>query len=169
MIPPLRSFDDVYGRERGQKKTDDLRAMTTLGPRTLCSFVWKRLNFGTYRKCDLRRLRRTCASTQSHQSYACRIHWVWICVKLPLEPSAWTLNNSFAYKSGSLSTYQRNAMWHVAFHSICSRLHVIKRTKCNHIPDNKTASLFKHFTYLFILDYSITIILLFALNIEPEV
>ena len=32
---PLRSFDDVDGRERGQKKTDDLRAMTTLGPRTL--------------------------------------------------------------------------------------------------------------------------------------
>ena len=35
MIPPLRNFDDVDGRERGQKKTDDLRAMTTLGPRTL--------------------------------------------------------------------------------------------------------------------------------------
>ena len=35
MMPPLRSFDDVDGRERGQKKTDDLRAMTTLGPRTL--------------------------------------------------------------------------------------------------------------------------------------
>ena len=34
-MPPLRSFDDVDGRERGQKKTDDLRAMTTLGPRTL--------------------------------------------------------------------------------------------------------------------------------------
>ena len=35
MMPPLRSFDDVDGRERGQKKTDDLRAITTLGPRTL--------------------------------------------------------------------------------------------------------------------------------------
>ena len=35
MIPPLRSFDDVDGKERGQKKTDDLKAMTTLGPRTL--------------------------------------------------------------------------------------------------------------------------------------
>ena len=35
MMPPLRSFDDVDGRERDQKKTDDLRAMTTLGPRTL--------------------------------------------------------------------------------------------------------------------------------------
>ena len=35
MIPPLRSFDDLDGKERGQKKTDDLRAMTTLGPRTL--------------------------------------------------------------------------------------------------------------------------------------
>ena len=35
MMPPLRSFDGVDGRERGQKKTDDLRAMTTLGPRTL--------------------------------------------------------------------------------------------------------------------------------------
>ena len=32
---PLRGFDDVDGREQGQKKTDDLRAMTTLGPRTL--------------------------------------------------------------------------------------------------------------------------------------
>ena len=35
MMPTLRSFDDVDGKERGQKKTDDLRAMTTLGPRTL--------------------------------------------------------------------------------------------------------------------------------------
>ena len=35
MMPHLRSFDDVDGKERGQKKTDDLRAMTTLGPRTL--------------------------------------------------------------------------------------------------------------------------------------
>ena len=35
MMPPLRSFDDVDEKERGQKKTDDLRAMTTLGPRTL--------------------------------------------------------------------------------------------------------------------------------------
>ena len=35
MMPPLRSFDDLDGKERGQKKTDDLRAMTTLGLRTL--------------------------------------------------------------------------------------------------------------------------------------
>ena len=35
MMPPLRSFDDLDGKERGQKKTDDLKAMTTLGPRTL--------------------------------------------------------------------------------------------------------------------------------------
>ena len=35
MMPPLRSFDDLDGKERGLKKTDDLRAMTTLGPRTL--------------------------------------------------------------------------------------------------------------------------------------
>ena len=35
MMPPLRSFDDVDGKERRQKKTDDLRAMTTLRPRTL--------------------------------------------------------------------------------------------------------------------------------------
>ena len=35
MMPPLSSFDDLDGKERGQKKTDDLRAMTTLGPRTL--------------------------------------------------------------------------------------------------------------------------------------
>ena len=35
MMHPLRSFDDLDGKERGQKKTDDLRAMTTLGPRTL--------------------------------------------------------------------------------------------------------------------------------------
>ena len=34
-MPPLRSFDDVDEKERGPKKTDDLRAMTTLGPRTL--------------------------------------------------------------------------------------------------------------------------------------
>ena len=38
MMPPPRSFDDVEGKERGQKKTDDLRAMTTLGPRTLVDF-----------------------------------------------------------------------------------------------------------------------------------
>ena len=35
MMPPLGSFDDLDGKERGQKKTDDLRAMTTLGQRTL--------------------------------------------------------------------------------------------------------------------------------------
>ena len=34
-MPPLRSFNDLDGKERGQKKTDDLRTMTTLGPRTL--------------------------------------------------------------------------------------------------------------------------------------
>ena len=39
MMPPLRSFDDVGGKERGQKKTDDLRAMTTLGPRTLEEYI----------------------------------------------------------------------------------------------------------------------------------
>ena len=33
MMPPLSSFDDLDGKERGQKKTDDLRTMTTLGPR----------------------------------------------------------------------------------------------------------------------------------------
>ena len=35
MMPPLISFDDVGERKRCQKITDDLRAMTTLGPRTL--------------------------------------------------------------------------------------------------------------------------------------
>ena len=44
MMPPLRSFDDVDGKERGQKKTDDLRAMTTLGPRTLIKFVKNKNN-----------------------------------------------------------------------------------------------------------------------------
>ena len=39
IMPPLRSFDDLDGKERGQKKTDDLRAMTTLGPRTLDNFL----------------------------------------------------------------------------------------------------------------------------------
>ena len=39
-MPPLRNFDDVDGRERGQKKTDDLKAMTTLGPRTLSNFIF---------------------------------------------------------------------------------------------------------------------------------
>ena len=43
MMPPLRSFDDVDGRERVQKKTDDLRAMTTLGPRTLYADLDKTL------------------------------------------------------------------------------------------------------------------------------
>ena len=56
MMPPLRSFDDLDGQERGKMKTDDLRAMTTLGPRTLSiikkktvllnlrsiSFIWNR-------------------------------------------------------------------------------------------------------------------------------
>ena len=35
MMPPLRCFDDLDGKERDQKKTDDLTAMTTLGPPTL--------------------------------------------------------------------------------------------------------------------------------------
>ena len=35
MMTSLRIFDDLDGKERGKKKTDDLRAMTTLGPRTL--------------------------------------------------------------------------------------------------------------------------------------
>ena len=39
MIPPLRSFDVVDGKERDQKKTDDLRAMTALGPRTLLFYL----------------------------------------------------------------------------------------------------------------------------------
>ena len=39
MMPPLRILDDLDGKERGQKKTDDLRAMTTLGPRTLLMMV----------------------------------------------------------------------------------------------------------------------------------
>ena len=47
MIPPLRSFDDVDGKERGQKKTDDLRTMTALGPRTL-----QRVNAVTDSKID---------------------------------------------------------------------------------------------------------------------
>ena len=38
MMPPVRSFDGVDGRERGQKKADALRAMTTLGPRTLLRY-----------------------------------------------------------------------------------------------------------------------------------
>ena len=42
MIPLLRSFDDVDGKERGQKKTDDLRAMTALGPRTLDVTTFKK-------------------------------------------------------------------------------------------------------------------------------
>ena len=46
MMPPLRSFDDVDGRERGQKKTDDLRAMTTLGPRTLQRILDKYIILG---------------------------------------------------------------------------------------------------------------------------
>ena len=41
MMPPPRSFDDLDGKERGQKKTDDLRAMTTLGPHTLEVFALK--------------------------------------------------------------------------------------------------------------------------------
>ena len=53
MMPPLRSFDDLDGKERGQKKTDDLRAMTTLGPRTL---ILARSNFDHYardcRECE---------------------------------------------------------------------------------------------------------------------
>ena len=48
MMPPLRSFDDVDGRERGQKKTDDLRAMTALGPRTLLRYDIRRFLRGFY-------------------------------------------------------------------------------------------------------------------------
>ena len=39
ILPRLRSFDELDGKERGQKKTDDLRAMTTLGPRTLSTII----------------------------------------------------------------------------------------------------------------------------------
>ena len=49
MMPPLRSFDDLDGKERGQKKTDDLRAMTTLGPRTLVSAFCQNSNESNYR------------------------------------------------------------------------------------------------------------------------
>ena len=45
MMPPLRSFDDLDGKERGQKKTDDLRAMTTLGPRTLLAFIFEQPSY----------------------------------------------------------------------------------------------------------------------------
>ena len=41
MMPPLRSFDDLDDKERDQKKTDDLRTMKTLGPRTLLRFLRK--------------------------------------------------------------------------------------------------------------------------------
>ena len=44
MMPPLRSFDDLDGKERGQKKTDDLRTMATLGPRTLLKLQNKTWN-----------------------------------------------------------------------------------------------------------------------------
>ena len=47
MMPPLRSSADLDGKERGQKKTDDLRAMTTLGPRTL--LIEHRLEFLTFK------------------------------------------------------------------------------------------------------------------------
>ena len=43
MMPPPRSFDDLDGKERGQKKTDDLRTMTTLGPRTLLLHTVKQM------------------------------------------------------------------------------------------------------------------------------
>ena len=45
MMSPLRSFDNLDGKERGQKKTDDLRAMTTLGPRTLVKFDVRRKTY----------------------------------------------------------------------------------------------------------------------------
>ena len=52
MMPPLRSFDDLDGKERGQKKTDDLKAMTTLGPRTLqypdLPFIERRFSFAHF-------------------------------------------------------------------------------------------------------------------------
>ena len=53
MIPPLRSFDDVDGKERGQKKTDDLRAMTTLGPHTLEYFPFKQKHFQKNVHCNI--------------------------------------------------------------------------------------------------------------------
>ena len=45
MMPPLRSFDDVDGKEPGQKNTEDLRAMKTLGPRMLYIFILYSLTF----------------------------------------------------------------------------------------------------------------------------
>ena len=53
MMPPLRSFDDVDGRERGQKKTDDLRAMATLGLRTLhVNTILKEITGKKYATCN---------------------------------------------------------------------------------------------------------------------
>ena len=52
MMPPLRSFDDLDGKERDQKKTDDLRAMTTLRPRTLVN-IQNRATIGSKVKCYL--------------------------------------------------------------------------------------------------------------------
>ena len=51
MMRPLRSFDDVDGKERGQKKTDGLRAMTTLGPRTYNAVKWIFKLSDSSRKC----------------------------------------------------------------------------------------------------------------------
>ena len=56
MMPPLRRFDDLDGKERGQKKTDDLRAMTTLGPRTLFLFqilLYTIFNLAASAKCNI--------------------------------------------------------------------------------------------------------------------
>ena len=63
MIPPLRSFDDVHGKERGQKKTDDLRAMTALGPRTLELLNEPGMRFSTMWHFDMCRLRRAYAAS----------------------------------------------------------------------------------------------------------
>ena len=49
MMPPLRSFDDLDGKERGQKKIDDLRAMTTLGPRTLLCTISLAISYVSHR------------------------------------------------------------------------------------------------------------------------
>ena len=56
-MPPLRSLDDLDGKERGQKKTDDLRAMTTLGPRTLIYQIGASFTVSYIRSYDLLKLR----------------------------------------------------------------------------------------------------------------
>ena len=52
-MPLLKIFDDKDGNGGGQKKSDDLRAMTTIGQRTLCIlyvFYWMYI----YAVCTLR-------------------------------------------------------------------------------------------------------------------